>query len=225
MPAGRAARRRVVLLRHGQTADNLAGRVQGQLDTPLDEVGRGQAQRVAPVLAVARPAVLLTSDLQRARDTAAPLAAATGLTPRVDPRLRELDLGRWQGLTGDQARARFPDEYAAWRSGSDVARGGGETYRQAGVRAVACLTEALVDVPPRGVLVAVTHGGTARGAVCVLLDVDPAQWWRFAGLGNTCWSVLVEHSNGWRLEQHGAGPESATDPASWSVPEGEPVRY
>jgi broad specificity phosphatase PhoE len=213
-----------VLLRHGRTGDNADGRIQGQLDTPLDEVGREQAAAVAPFLAAARPAVLLSSDLQRARATAAPLAVAAGLPVRTDPRLRELDLGAWQGLTGAQARERFPEEHAAWRRGLDVPRGGGETYAQAGARAVECLLGALPDVPDGGTLVAVTHGGTARGALCALLELPSPQWWRLGALGNTCWTVLVEHERGWRLEQHGGGPQALAEPARWA-PQGEPVRY
>ncbi len=212
------APRRVVLLRHGRTGDNAGGRIQGQLDTPLDDVGRAQARVVAPLLAAARPAVVLSSDLSRARDTATPLAAAAGVPLRCDPRLRELDLGRWQGLTSEQAQERYPREHAAWRDGVDVPRGGGETYLQAGTRAVAAIREALAEVPAAGLLVAVTHGGTARGALCVLLEVEPPQWWRFAGLANTCWTVLVEHRHGWRLEALGAGPGGLVDPASWAGP-------
>ncbi len=213
-----------MLLRHGRTGDNADGRFQGQLDTPLDDVGRAQAAAVAPLLAAALPAVVLSSDLARARATAEPLAAAAGVDVRLDPRLRELDLGRWQGLTREQVGERFPDEHARWQAGEDVPRGGGETYRDGGLRAAACVTTALTRVPPGGSLVAVTHGGTARGLMCVLLDVDPARWWRFAALGNTCWSVLVEHREGWRLERHGVGPEALADPATWA-PHGEPVRY
>jgi probable phosphoglycerate mutase len=145
----------------------------------------------------------------------------------LDPRLRELDLGAWQGLTGEQARERFPDEHAAWVEGRDVPRGGGETYARAGARAVACVLEALPQVPAHGALVAVTHGGTARGALCLLLEADPAQWWRYQALGNTCCSVLVEHRNGWRLEAHGVGPAAfGAAPAAVGVaPDVEPVRY
>ena len=99
---------------------------QGQLDTPLDDVGRGQAEAVAPVLATLASAVLLTSDLSRARATVAPLERATGTTATPDARLRELDLGAWQGLTAPVALDLFPDEHAAWRAGIDVRRGGGE---------------------------------------------------------------------------------------------------
>ncbi len=227
MRGGTSWRRRLVLLRHGRTADNASGRIQGQLDTPLDDVGRAQAVAVAPFLAALGPALLLSSDLSRARNTAEPLAAATGLGLRLDARLRELDLGGWQGLTGEQARERFPQEHADWVAGRDVPRGGGESYAQAGARAVACLLEALDDVPASGSLVAVTHGGTAKGALCLLLDVDPAHWWRYQALDNTCSSVLVEHRNGWRLEAHGVGPAAvgAAAPTVGNAPDVEPVRY
>lgn len=179
------------------------------------------------MLAAARPSLVLSSDLARARDTATPLAALAGVDVRLDARLRELDLGRWQGLTSAQAQLRFPQEHAAWLAGVDVPRGGGETYAQAGARAVACLSEALTVLPPGGALVAVTHGGTARGAICAMLELEPTQWWRVTALGNACWSVLVEHLKGWRLERHGVGPDALVHPASWAAParDSEPVRY
>jgi broad specificity phosphatase PhoE len=197
--------------------------VQGQVDTPLDELGRAQAKAVARVLAATRPSLLLSSDLSRAADTAAPLARATGLVPALDARLRELHLGAWQGLTADQARERFPDEHAAWRAGVDVARGGGETYRQAGERATACLREHLDAVPRGGTVVAVTHGGTARAALGVLLELPDHTWGRLVALGNTCWSVLVESPGGWRLERHGAGVETL-DGAAAAAPAGARAR-
>ncbi|CAA9313567.1 MAG: hypothetical protein AVDCRST_MAG07-759 [uncultured Frankineae bacterium] len=172
-------------------------------------MGRAQADRAAGPLAALAPVRLLSSDLDRARSTAAPLAEVTGLEVTLDARLRELDLGAWQGLTGQQARERFPDEHAAWRSGADVRRGGGETYAEAAERAGECLLEHLPDVEPGGTLVAVTHGGTARACVGRLLELPSASWGRLAPLGNCCWSVLVEHPAGWRLEQHGAGLDVA----------------
>ena len=183
--------------------------MQGQIDTPLDDVGRAQAEAAAALLAGLEPFRLVTSDLSRAAGTAASLGRATGLTPRFDARLRELHLGAWQGLTSEQARDRFPDEHAAWRAGVDVPRGGGETYRQAGERAAECVREHLAAVPPGGSLVAVTHGGTARAALGVLLELPDVTWGRLVALDNACWSVLVESSRGWRLERHGAGVDPA----------------
>ena len=145
---------------------------------------------------------MVSSDLARARDTAELVAAAAQVPLSLDGRLRELDLGRWQGLTSEQARAQFPAEHAAWRAGVDVSRGGGETYAEAGARAAACLLS--VELPPGRTLVAVTHGGTARATVAALLELPGEHAWRFAALGNCCWSVLVEAERGWRLERHGA---------------------
>lgn len=222
--------RRIVLLRHGRTAHNAGGVIQGQLDTPLDEAGLRQAHAVAQVFAAAPPTVLLSSDLGRAAATAAALSRSTGVPAVLDARLRELDLGTWQGLTSEQARARHPEQWAAWRAGQDVRRGGGETYADAGERAAACVREHL---PAGGTLVAVTHGGTARAALGVLLELDPASWGRLAPLGNTCWSTLVEAPWGWRLERHGAGlgplvgsPDLGARPAVFPAPspDDEPVR-
>jgi broad specificity phosphatase PhoE len=195
----------VLLLRHGRTGHNAHGRIQGQLDIGLDAVGQAQARAVADVLAEAQPHAVMSSDLARALDTARAVADRTGAPLTADARLRELDLGEWQGLTMEEARAAFPEQHAAWRAGEDVRRGGGETYREAGERAAACIREALVDVPDGGTLIAVTHGGTARGAMGSLLELPQKHWWRFAPLGNTCWSALVEVDRGWRLERHNTG--------------------
>jgi probable phosphoglycerate mutase len=202
--------RRIVLLRHGRTAHNADGVIQGQLDTPLDEAGLRQADAVAAVFAAAPPAALLSSDLSRAAATAAPLERATGCRAVLDPRLRELFLGGWQGLSSEEARRRYPQEWEHWREGVDVPRGGGETYRQAGERAAACVLEHL---PAAGTLLAVTHGGTARAALGALLGLDQPSWGRLAPLGNTCWSTLVEAPWGWRLERHNAGLGPLLGPA------------
>ena len=188
--------------------------MQGQLDIALDEVGREHAHAVAGVLAGAAPVAVLTSDLSRALETARPLAVASGVDLTPDRRLRELDLGTWQGLTAAQAQQRYPEEYAAWRAGADVSRGGGETYRDAAERAAACLREALSAVPAGEALVAVTHGGTARAALGLLPEVEQSSWGRFAPLGNCCWSVLVEAEWGWRLERHNAGLGPLVGPAT-----------
>jgi probable phosphoglycerate mutase len=204
--------RRLVILRHGRTVANASGIIQGQQDTPLDYLGVAQAMAVAPPIAVVKPAVILSSDLARARDTAAPLAALTGVEPVYDERLRELSLGTWEGLTTAAAEAAHPLEAAARAAGEDVVRGGGETYRQAGFRAAACVVGALPSVPSGGTAVVVTHGGTARGLMAVLLEQDPAHWWRYAPLGNCCWSLLVEHRLGWRLERHNVGSDLSLGP-------------
>ncbi|MDP2775387.1 MAG: histidine phosphatase family protein, partial [Nocardioides sp.] len=109
--------RTLVLLRHGRTAFNHALRVQGQLDVELDEVGREQALVAAEALAKLGPTLLWSSDLLRARATAAALAEATGLSPTYDARLREFHLGERQGLTHDEYSTLDPVEFEQFRKG------------------------------------------------------------------------------------------------------------
>ncbi|MCU1600641.1 MAG: Phosphoglycerate mutase [Frankiales bacterium] len=192
---------RIVLLRHGQTASNAEGRIQGQLDTPLNEVGLAQAEALGTVFAADPPAVVVTSDLRRARTTAQAVCEHVGLPLLVDARLRETFFGEWQGRTGDEVRAGWPEEYEDWvhHVGAPV---GGETPAEVGERAVQVAREHLVT---GGTLLLVTHGGTARALVGMLTELPVDQWRRLAPLGNTCWSSLVESAMGWRLERHNAG--------------------
>ena len=204
--------RRVVLLRHGRTEWNATGRFQGQLDSPLDGIGRAQAAAAAVAVAPMEPDAIVTSDLARARDTAVAVGAEAGLEPVDDVRLREIDLGSWQGLTRAEARAAFPEEYERWRCGEDARRGGGETYAEVGARAAECVTEWSAKLGSGSLVVAVTHGGTARATIGTLLGMDPDTWWRLAPLGNCRWSLLGDIGRGWRLEEHNAGspPEEET---------------
>src|SRR3954454_14944883 len=203
---------RGVLLRHGRTEWNASGRVQGQMDSALDGIGRAQAEAAAVAVAPMRPDVIVTSDLSRALDTANAVAAEAGVDPAVDERLREIYLGSWQGLTRTEARERFPEEYAAWQTGEDARRGDGETYAEVGARSAECVTEWLEKLGNGALLVAVTHGGTARAKIRTLLDMPPDTWWRLAPLGNCRWSMLSDIGRGWRLEEHNAGspPEEET---------------
>lgn len=204
---------RLLLLRHGRTEWNASRRFQGQLDPPLDDIGIAQAAEVAPAIVALGPVALLCSDLQRAQATCAPIAALTGLEPNLDPRLREISLGDWQGLDLPQAREQFPEEYDAWSVGQDVRRGGGETYAEVGERAVASLDTAL-DEAGEGLVVAVTHGGTARAIVGTLLALPREQWSSLGPLGNCRLSLLVgSATGGWRLAEHNSGaPERRVPP-------------
>jgi broad specificity phosphatase PhoE len=202
----------VVLLRHGRTDWNAQRRFQGQEDIPLDALGLEQAQTAALALARHTPALVLSSDLDRAAQTAAPLAAALGLDVHLDPRLREVDLGTWQGLDDVEAQRAHPDEHVRWRQGEDVRRGGGETYVEVAARAVAAIEEALADLGPEQALVTVTHGGTARAVVASLLELPYPRWSVIGPLGNGCWSTLVhldtpDGEGRWRLLQHNVGAE------------------
>jgi probable phosphoglycerate mutase len=204
--------RRVVLLRHGRTDWNATGRFQGQLDSPLDVIGRAQAAAAAVAVAPMRPDVIVSSDLSRARDTADTVAAECGLGVEIDPRLREIYLGAWEGITRTEARTQYTEEYARWQTGEDARRGGGETYAEVGARCVECIDEWLVKLGPGSLVLAVTHGSAARATIGTMLGMDPDTWWRLAPLSNCRWSLLADIGRGWRLEEHNAGspPEEET---------------
>nr|WP_269204470.1 histidine phosphatase family protein [Motilibacter deserti] len=196
--------------RHGRTVWNAQLRFQGQTDVPLDEVGVDQARRAARMLASLQPALIVASDLQRAADTAAALAAVTGLEVTTDPGLRETNAGVWQGLTATEIAERFPDEWAAWHRGeADVRPGGGESRLEVAARAVEALDKAVAHVGPGETVVAVTHGGAARTALARLIGLPQEVWGSLGGLSNCNWSVLSEDGERgpglWRLLEHNAG--------------------
>lgn len=156
----------VLIARHGETDDNREPiRVQGSRDTPLNETGRAQAAALAERVADAGIASLWCSDLARARVTAEIVAKRLGLVPRLDPRLREADRGRWEGsLFIDIARDE-PELYAAWRRAGEGWRfPGGESLPEQQQR----VTAALRDVHATGPLPAlvVCHGGCIRVTLC-----------------------------------------------------------
>jgi broad specificity phosphatase PhoE len=203
---------RLILLRHGRTAWNAERRFQGQADPPLDEVGRAQAYEVAALVAALRPQLLVSSDLQRAAQTAVPLGEVTGLKVIAEPRLRVRSLGHWEGLTRDEVADQFPDEYADWVAGRDVSRRGGETREQVASRALAAFT----DLPEVETAVLVTHSATAM-ALCNSLLAIAQQVHPLGPLANCHWSELIaEHHNGvstpWRLRAHNIGAPGAVAP-------------
>ncbi|MGY1451719.1 histidine phosphatase family protein [Streptomyces sp. SS8] len=201
--AGRG--RRIVLWRHGQTAWNLERRFQGTTDIELTEEGLEQARRAARLLAALRPDAIIASDLKRAVDTAAELAAVTGLEVTRYEGLRETYAGVWQGLTHEEILERHGEEYAAWKRGEPVRRGGGELETEVADRAAPVVERNADKLPDGGVLVVVSHGGTIRTTIGRLLDLEPGSWESLGGLTNCCWSVLGEGARGWRLLEHNAG--------------------
>jgi broad specificity phosphatase PhoE len=203
---------RVLLVRHGRTAWNAQRRFQGQADPPLDEVGRAQAFEVAALLASLHPEVLISSDAQRAIQTAVPIGEMTGLSVGSDPRLRERSLGHWEGLTRDEVAERYPDEFADWVAGRDVSRRGGESRNEVAARAISAFN----DLPDVETAVLVTHSATAMALCSALLGLS--QDVHVLGpLANCHWSeLIVEHHDGdrpvWRLRAHNIGAPGTVVP-------------
>ncbi|WP_030528070.1 histidine phosphatase family protein [Phycicoccus jejuensis] len=209
-------RRRLVVLRHGETTHNAAGIWQGQLDSPLSELGEQQAAAVGPALAPLRPSRVVTSDLQRARRTGESVARACGVPLVEDARFREIHAGAWQGLTNDQVTERWPEERAAVLRGEDVPRGGdGESMADVVARVGEGL-QALVGSMAAGECVVVsTHGAAGRAAVAWLLGLEQELAWRVLGsLGNCHWAELVEGRQGWRLQAWNASSGAPSRPGT-----------
>ena len=106
---------RLLLVSHAQTDWNVQGRFQGHTDIPLNEHGRRQAKLWQKRLASEAIHAVVASDLLRAAQTAAILAAPHGLDIRTDRRLRELSFGDWEGLTYAEIQERYPTALAAWQ--------------------------------------------------------------------------------------------------------------
>ena len=194
---------RLLIVRHGETAWNATGRFQGQTDTPLNDVGEAQAEAIADRLAAVELHAIYASDLRRAYDTAAVVAVPHGLDVRADRRLREVNFGAWQGLTYAQIAAQHADALAHWNADRANRRPpGGESLNEVAAR----LTSLAEDLrknhdgqpdpitntaPSTGLgadsaaangdrtICLVSHGGTARLLLCVLLAYPLSEYWRF----------------------------------------------
>jgi broad specificity phosphatase PhoE len=194
-----------VLWRHGRTEWNVAGRFQGSTDVPLNDTGLAQARRAARLLAALRPDAVIASDLSRAVRTAAELTAVTGLQPRLYEALRETSAGVWEGLTTPEIIERHGEDYAAWKRGEPVRRGGGELETEVADRTVPVVLTEADKLPDGGTLVVVSHGGAIRVTIGRLLGLPAPTWEALGGLSNCCWSVLGEEARGWRLLEHNTG--------------------
>jgi broad specificity phosphatase PhoE len=154
----------VLLIRHGQSEGNAAGRFGGHTATPLSARGRAQAEATAHALATEKLSAIYSSDLTRAVETAQPLARLTGLEVQLTDAFRERSVGVMEGLTFEEAAQQHPEQYAALlRRDFEHILHGGESYRQLLDRAARELDQAIER--HRGSAIAVfSHTGT----ICIL---------------------------------------------------------
>ncbi|MGF0117336.1 histidine phosphatase family protein [Promicromonospora sp. Marseille-Q5078] len=201
----------VVLLRHARTAYNASLRLQGQIDIPLDDVGRWQATEGGSALASSHRATrIVSSDLGRARETASAYADALGGAPvQTDARLRERGFGAWEGLSAEELRERWPEEYAAWRKGAEPVSAGAESKATVAARMAEAVTEHAAGLDDDATLVVVSHGAAISLGVTALLGLDATSWRGLAGMHNVHWSHLHRSGEGaapaWRLVAHNVG--------------------
>ncbi len=195
--AGDEPGRRLVVLRHGRTAWNAAGRAQGHADVELDELGHEQAAAAAPYLASLGPAALWTSDLARARQTCAYVEKAAGLVAAEDPRLREFDVGARQGLTIPEFAERYPEEHANWLTGDGTLRlPEAENHADVEGRMLPVLRSCLDELMAGQTGIVVTHGACLKVGVVALLDWPRELAMSLRGIDNCAWVTVEELSLG-----------------------------
>ena len=154
----------IYLVRHGETEWNRAGRLQGQLDSPLTARGQAQARAVDETLAGLTNGgdglVMVASPLGRAMATAALIAEALGAKNiATDERIMEMSWGDWDGMTHPEIETHSPGELDRRKAGRwDHRPSGGESYAATALRVAGFLA----DVDPEQPLVVVSHGGTGR---------------------------------------------------------------
>jgi probable phosphoglycerate mutase len=189
---------RVLAIRHGETAWNVDGRIQGQLDVPLNEMGRWQVHRLALAVADEDIAAIYSSDLLRALETAQAVGRGSGDAIVTDAGLRERGFGVFEGLSYAEINARWPEMGERWRRRDpEFGAPGGETLNQFYERSVATATRLAAQHPGQTIAL-VSHGGVMdclyRAASRVALDA-PRSW----QLGNAAINRLLYTPQGFTL--------------------------
>jgi probable phosphoglycerate mutase len=166
-----------LLLRHGETPLSIEKRFSGTGDPELTARGLGQAAAAAERIAGWDVAAVVSSPRQRARQTAAAVAATLGLDVEVDDGVAETDFGEWEGLTFAEVHERSPDEMAKWLASPDVAPPGGESFTATFAR-VRSARERLVEAYREKTIVVVSHVTPIKALVREALDAPPSALYR-----------------------------------------------
>lgn len=186
------------LARHGLTDANAELVFQGRQGKGLNEVGRNQAAKLGERLRDAGIVRLVSSDQERAIETATIVNASLGLNLEEDAELREIDVGAWSGLSYADAEKRHPEEWAAWIAGRDVRRGGGETYGELALRIHGALARVAETSVGKTTLV-VTHGAALRSFVCHVLGLVPPGPKALGGATNCGLTTVTWDAGAFRL--------------------------
>lgn len=173
---------------------------------PLNATGIAQAQFVAPYIAAMKPTKIYSSHLARARSTARVLGDLVGVEPMIDPRLRERSYGIWEGMTSEEIRAQWPEDWQVWRQGKDPSDGiGVESRTECGARFSTAVREAFTQSREDDVIVFVAHGGCILTGIIALLGLDPSRWNVMNGMDNCHWALMVPRPEAeipWRLRSY-----------------------
>lgn len=199
---------RILLIRHGQTDWNVAGRWQGIEPTPLNEEGWTQAEALAQHLKGRSIGSIFCSDLPRAFQTASAIGRHFEITPQVDERWREFNLGVFQGYTRDEIQQHFPDEWIQFRDNYwDYAVPNGETRRAFLARLYDAWTD-VMQTGPGPEIVVVSHGGAIKLLLMKLFE-NNAQV-QEALIANTSFTTIARDEGQWTLAGIASVPHLAS---------------
>jgi broad specificity phosphatase PhoE len=200
---------RVYIVRHGETDYNATGRWQGFLDIPLNDQGRKQAAHLARYLQEQGETIdrIYTSDLTRARETADIIAQAFGLDAQPELRLRETNVGVFQGLTNPEIDAQYGEIRLQWNNDEHYAVPNGESRIQVQQRMMEVWHEWTGHLALRHLMI-VSHGGSIRWLLRGLFPhVDHNSY----HLPNTSLTILQRHDTGWKVDRVGTVAHLSSD--------------
>lgn len=203
---------KLILLRHGVTDWNVQRKFQGYTDIELNDDGRIMASETAEVIAGFGIDVIYSSPLSRAYETANAVAKLVDLPINVDPGLREINVGEWEGLTIDQISELDPEFRLALRSRVDARRSPtGETANETGQR-VGRTIAAIAEANQGKTTLIVSHGLAIRAGLANLLGWGFESFWNLGDLPNCGWVTLGWQWNTWRILEYGrsVASQSAT---------------
>lgn len=188
---------RLLLVRHGITQNNIDKTYTGQTDAPLTELGKHQAEAAGKYLATEKLDMIISSDLQRARNTARAIAHYHNLPVLEDPDLREISMGEWEGLTPEQVQARNINEWTYVRSDPiNIAPPGGENFAQLYERASKALKRYQERYSGKTVLWA-SHGAFIEVVICRALKLDVSHRHCFRQENTAINELLFEYELPW----------------------------
>jgi alpha-ribazole phosphatase len=170
---------RLLIVRHGETPWNAAGRFQGQRDVLLGERGRAQAAALARALEGQRIDAVYSSDLERARETAEAIAGPRALTIVPVRQLREMSFGAWEGLTLAEVQRADPERLETWhREPAATSPPGGESLIDLEDRVRVVFRDLGAHPGDRTALI-VSHAGPIRVLLCLALGLPAEAYWKF----------------------------------------------
>jgi broad specificity phosphatase PhoE len=194
-------KRRIFLIRHGETEFNRLGVFRGRFEVPLNDRGRKQAGEIGEALKGQGVEVLYAGPLGRTVETAAIVARTLGIKYVVDEAFNNICLGKWQGVPKEQVMRDYPDLWKRWSTAPErLLLPGGETVEDVKRRAFARVLEIVGgDSALFGRAVGiVTHRSVMKGLAAAFLRVPPPYFWKFY-IDNAAYSVFEHDSSGFTL--------------------------